>query len=209
MLLSRFVMATDLNITSDITSEVNSDMQMFAHKKWLRHTAMVPKGFIRYRVLEALNEKPMSGSEIISEIEKQTGGFWKPSPGSIYPLLAWMQDNSYIKELPMENGLKRYELTETGKALLAEQKNIRKHLREEVGFLPAPFFDNLLTLISPEKKTEIRDSIRKLSIAFFELSSSLQERFSEHAIDEARQVLDEATRKFNEIDSRLKGEKSE
>jgi DNA-binding PadR family transcriptional regulator len=111
--------------------------------------------------------------------------------------------------LPIENGLKRYELTETGKALLAEQKNIRKHLREEVGFLPAPFFDNLLMLISPEKKVEIRDSIRNLAIAFFELSSSLQERFSENAIDEARQVLEEATRKFNEINSRLKGEKSE
>jgi DNA-binding PadR family transcriptional regulator len=202
-------MATGLNITYDLTFEINSDKQMFAHKKWLRHTAMVPKGFIRYRVLEALNEKPMSGSEIISEIEKQTGGFWKPSPGSIYPLLAWMQDNGYIKELPIENGLKRYELTETGKALLAEQKNIRKYLREEVGFLPAPFFDNLLMLISPEKKVEIRDSIRKLAIAFFELSNSLQEHFFENAVDEARQVLDEATRKFNEINSRLKGEKSE
>jgi DNA-binding PadR family transcriptional regulator len=207
--LSHFVAATRLNITYDITFEVNSDTQMFAHKKWLRHTAMVPKGFIRYRVLEALNEKPMSGSEIMSEIEKQTGGFWKPSPGSIYPLLAWLQDNGYIKELPMENGLKRYELTETGKALLVEQKKIRKQLREEVGFLPAPFFDSLLMKISPEKKAEIRDSVRELAIAFFELSSSLQEHFSEQAVDEAKQVLDEATKKFNEINSKLKGEKSE
>jgi len=35
---------------------------MFAQKKWLRHTAMVPKGFIRYHVLEALSQKPMSGN---------------------------------------------------------------------------------------------------------------------------------------------------
>jgi DNA-binding PadR family transcriptional regulator len=182
---------------------------MFAHKKWLRHTAMVPKGFIRFRVLEALNEKPMSGSEIMNEIEKQTGGFWKPSPGSIYPLLAWLQDNGYIKELPTENGLKRYELTETGKALLAEQKKIRKQIREEVGFLPAPFFDNLLMKISPEQKGEIRESFRKLAIAFFELGSTLQEHFSEKAINEVKQMLDEATRKFNEINVELKGEKNE
>jgi DNA-binding PadR family transcriptional regulator len=201
-------MATNLNITFDITFEVNSDIQMFAHKKWLRHTAMVPKGFIRFRVLEALNEKPMSGSEIMSEIEKQAGGFWKPSPGSIYPLLAWLQDNGYVKELPMENGLKRYELTETGRALLAEQKKIRKKLREEIGFLPAPFFDNLLMRISPGKKAEICDSVRELAIAFFELGSSLQEHFFEQAIDEAKQVLDEATRKFNEINSKIKGEKT-
>ena len=182
---------------------------MFAHKKWLRHTAMVPKGFIRCRVLEALNEKPMSGSEIMEEIEKQTGGFWKPSPGSIYPLLAWLQDNCYVKELPMENGLKRYELTENGKALLAEQKKIRKQLREQVGFLPAPFFVNLLMKISPEQKGEIRDSFRELTASFFELGSTLQGHFSEEVINELKQLLDEATRRINEINDKLKGEKSE
>lgn len=170
---------------------------------------MVPKGFIRYRVLEALDEKPMSGSEIMSEIEKQTGGFWKPSPGSIYPLLAWLQDSDYVKELPMENGLKRYELTENGRALLAEQKKIRKQLREQVGFLPAPFFDNLLMKISPKQKGEIRDSFRKLAISFFKLGSTLQENFSKEATNEVKQVLEEATKRFNEINDKLKGEKSE
>jgi DNA-binding PadR family transcriptional regulator len=178
-------------------------------KHWMRHTAMVPKGFIRYRVLEALNEKPMSGSEIINEIEKQTGGFWKPSPGSIYPLLAWLQDNGHIKELPAENGLKRYELTESGRALLTEQTKIRKKLREEIGFLPAPFFDNFLMRISPEKKVEIHDSVKNFAVAFFELGSALQKDFSEAAIDEANQVLDEATRKLNEIKDKIKGEKHE
>ena len=182
---------------------------MFAHKKWLRHTAMVPKGFIRCRVLEALSEKAMSGSEIMEEIQKQTGGFWKPSPGSIYPLLSWLQDNGCIKELPMENGLKRYELTDGGKALLEEQKKIRKKFREEVGFLPAPFFDNLFMKISPSKKVEIHNSIRNLAIAFFKLGTALQENFSEQAIDEAKKVLDEAARKLDAISKGLKGEKSE
>ena len=170
---------------------------------------MVPKGFIRYRVLEALNEKPMSGSEIITIIDKQTGGFWKPSPGSIYPLLAWLQDNGHVIELPMENGLKRYELAESGKELLAEQKKIRRQLRKEVGFLPAPFFDSFLMKISPEKKTEIRDSVRNLAISFFELGSTLQENFSEQAIDEANQVLNEAAVRLNEIKKKTKCEKHE
>jgi len=175
----------------------------------MRHTAMVPKGFIRYHVLEALNQKPMSGSEIMDEIEKRTGGFWKPSPGSIYPLLAWLQDNDCIKELPIENGLKRYELTENGKSLLEEQKKIRKKFREEVGFLPAPFFDALLFRMPPEKTVEIRDSIRRLAIAFFQLGSILQENFSEQALDEAKKALDETTRTLDEINRKLKGEKHE
>jgi len=179
---------------------------MFAHRKWMRHTAMVPKGFIRYQVLEALNEKPMSGSEIMEEIEKRTGGFWKPSPGSIYPLLSWLQDNGYIKELPTENGLKRYELTESGKSLLEEQKNIRKKFREEVGFLPAPFFDSLLMKIPPEKTVEIRNSIRRLAIAFFQLGSTLQEKFSEQSLNEAIKAVEETSRKLEEINKKLKSD---
>jgi DNA-binding PadR family transcriptional regulator len=182
---------------------------MFAHRKWMKHTAMVPKGFIRYQVLEALNEKPMSGSEIMEEIEKRTGGFWKPSPGSIYPLLSWLQDNGYVKELPTEDGLKRYELAESGKSLLEEQKKIRKRFREEVGFLPAPFFDSLLMRIPPEKTVEIRNSVRRLAIAFFHLGSTLQEEFSEKSLNEAIKAVEEASSKLEEINKKLKGEKHE
>jgi len=89
----------------------------------MRHTAAVPKGFLRYYVLKLLNEKPMSGSEMMSEIEKQTNGCWKPSPGSIYPLIAWLQDQGHIKEAPeQEAGIKRYTLTEQGKTFSKEQE---------------------------------------------------------------------------------------
>ena len=182
------------------------------HKRnWLRHTAMVPKGFIRYHVLESLNEKPMSGSEIMEQIEKHTGGFWKPSPGSIYPLLSWLQDNNYVTELPSENGLKRYELTNNGKSLLEEQTKIRKKIREEVGFLPAPFFDNFFAKIPPEKNVDIRNAMRKLAISFFQLGSTLQEKFSEEALDDALKVVNETSEKFEEINKKLqeKGEKHE
>jgi DNA-binding PadR family transcriptional regulator len=177
-------------------------------KRWLRHTAMVPKGFIRLHVLEGLSQKPMSGSELMENIESHTGGFWKPSPGSIYPLLSWLQDNQYIKELPVENGLKRYELTESGKKLLEEQKKIRRKFREEVGFLPAPFFDSFLTKIPPEKAGEIRNSMRQLAITFFKLSTAIQENFSEEALDEALSVVNEASKKFEEITNKVKGEKA-
>jgi len=189
--------------------DVKSRRHRIEAKRWLRHTAMVPKGFIRYHVLEGLNQKPMSGSELMEDIERHTGGCWKPSPGSIYPLLSWLQDNGHIKELPVENGLKRYELTESGKALLEEQKKIRKKFREEGSFLPAPFFDSFLMKIPPEKTTEIHKSLKQLTITFFQLGSALQEDFSEEALNEALSVVDEASRKFEEIHKKLKGEKHE
>src|SRR3990170_2577230 len=182
---------------------------MFTHKKnWMRHTALVPKGFIRYHVLEALSEKPMSGSELMAEIEKHTGGFWKPSPGSIYPLLAWLQDNGHVKELPSENGLKRYELTESGKALLAEQEKIRDQFREEAGFMPGQFFDSFLMKIPPEKIGEIRGSMKRLAMAMFEIGNTLRDKYSEQALNDSLCVVDETAKKLEEINKKLKGEKS-
>ena len=170
-----------------------------------RHTAMVPKGFIRYHVLEVLSEKSMSGSEIMEEIQKHTGGLWKPSPGSIYPLLSWLQDNSYIKELPTENGLKRYVLTESGKSLLDEQKKIRQKSRE-AGFPLGSFLDSFLTKVPPDKMPIIRDSMRRLAKAFFQLGSTLQEKYSEQALGEALKAVNETSGKFEEINKKLKGE---
>src|SRR4030066_2075973 len=180
----------------------------FSHRNWMKHTAMVPKGFIRYHVLEAMNEKPMSGSELMEEIEKHTGGFWKPSPGSIYPLLAWLQDNEYIRELPAENGLKRYELTQNGKSLLEEQKKIRKKFREEAGFMPGQFFDSFLLNIPPEKTAEIRDSMKRLAIAMFQVGNTLRDKYSEQTLDDALTVVNETSKKLEEINKKLKGEKS-
>jgi len=177
-----------------------------AHRRnWMRHTAMVPKGFIRYHVLGALNEKPMSGSELTDHIEKHAGGFWKPSPGSIYPLLALLQDRGYIKELPSENGMKRYELTQSGKSILEEQKGVMKKFREVMGF-PRPPFSTFFTKIPSEKTSEIKETMKRAGKAMFELSSALQENFSGQALNEAITAINEASEKLEGITKKIKGE---
>lgn len=171
----------------------------------MRHTAMVPKGFIRYQVLESLSEKHMSGSEIIDEIEHRTDGRWRPSPGSIYPLLAWLQDNGHVKELPTDqSGLKRYELTDNGKSLLEEQRKIKRKFGEEAKLLPPPFLGALWFHIPPEKTAEVRESVRRVMGAFFELGSCLEEQFSVQAVEEATKALDETAEKLEGICRKLK-----
>lgn len=171
---------------------------------------MVPKGFIRFRVLESLSEKPMSGSEIMSEIEKKTGGRWKPSPGSIYPLLAWLQDNGYVKELPPnQNGLKRYELTASGQALFEEQRKIGIGSKDESRLFAPPFLGALWFRIPPEKTAQIRESIRGVMMAFFDLGSELEKKFSEKAVEDARKALDETAERIREIAGKLKVEEDE
>jgi DNA-binding PadR family transcriptional regulator len=184
---------------------------------------MVPKGFIRYQVLESLGEKPMSGSEIIDEIENRTNGRWKPSPGSIYPLLAWLQDNGHIRELPAEqSGMKRYELTESGKALLEEQRKIMAEQRKKMkdyakshagfmkeGFFGPPFIGAFLAGLPQEKLVESRKTMRRLVAAFFELGHSIEEHASEEAYDEALKLLNSTAEKLEEINKKLKGSKHE
>jgi len=184
-------------------------MHPFA-RHWMKHTAIVPKGFIRYQVLELLSEKPMSGSEMINEIEKRTDGRWKPSPGSIYPLLSWLQDNNYVKELPTEEGgMKRYTLTDKGKALLEEQKKIRIKFRKEAKFMPPPFLGGLWFHIPPERTVELRRSMRRVFVAFFELGSNLEEHFSKQAIQDVRKILNETAEKLEELNRKLKAKQDE
>lgn len=67
-------------------------------------------GGMKFYVLWLLSRKPMKGSEIISEAQEQTMGWWRPSPGTVYPLLSSMEKAGLIRRLE-DN---RYELTDLG-----------------------------------------------------------------------------------------------
>jgi hypothetical protein len=101
--------------------------------------------------------------------------------------------------------MKRYELSESGKSLLDEQKTIMKKFRETMGF-PQPPFSTFLMKMPPEKAAEIRDTMKRAGAAMFQLSSALKDNFSGQALNEAIKVLDEASGKLEEITKKLKGE---
>jgi len=184
---------------------------------------MVPKGFVRYQVLVSLAEKPMSGSEIINEIQSKTDGRWKPSPGSIYPLLAWLQDNGHVKELPIDQaGMKRYELTGSGKALLEEQRKIFEEQRHKMDehrktlfgsgkgrFFGSPFMGPPWMLPLPKKAAEMRESMRKIVTALFEIAQNAGQKSTEHLVDESVKILNDTAEKLEEIARKLGGAKDE
>jgi DNA-binding PadR family transcriptional regulator len=83
-----------------------------------------------------LAKKPMSGVEIVEVITKETGGRWIPSSGSVYPLLAGLQDRGFTIELHSEEmGLKRYALTAKGKALFEKQVAFGQKMLNKLEFL--------------------------------------------------------------------------
>ncbi|HET9690931.1 MAG TPA: PadR family transcriptional regulator [Acidimicrobiales bacterium] len=73
------------------------------------------RGDVRAAVLALLAERPMHGYEMLSELEARTDGVWRPSPGSMYPALAWLEDQGLVRAVESD-GRKRYELTDSGRA---------------------------------------------------------------------------------------------
>lgn len=174
-------------------------------RRLLRHTALVPKGFLRYQVLTLLREKPMSGSEIMEEIERQTGGRWKPSPGSIYPLLAWLQENSYTEEIPREEKdiIKRYTLTEKGKEFFEEQSKLKEKLMDKLGFFAPPLLSGFWFSSHPEELGKIRGPARRLVKSLFNLRMALEENFSDQALSEIAKLMNSTAEKVETISKEL------
>jgi DNA-binding PadR family transcriptional regulator len=80
------------------------------------------QGDLKYVILRLLDEKPRHGYEIIKEIEDRFGGMYSPSPGTVYPTLTMLEDLGYARAKPEESGKKIYEITDEGRAYLAENQ---------------------------------------------------------------------------------------
>jgi len=63
-------------------------------------------GGLKTWVLYTLNDQPKNGAEIMNSIQSMSYGSWRPSPGSIYPMLNKMVDEGLIRK--RDDG--RYEL---------------------------------------------------------------------------------------------------
>ena len=170
----------------------------------LQHTASVPKGLLRVYAFKLLKEKPMSGSEIMEEVEKQTGGQWKPSPGSVYPLLTWLRKNGYAEELPREaTGVKRYLLTEKGNKFFEEHKNL-KDVQQKMAPMGPLFF--LRMGLQADGLQDLQEPVKRFFGALFELRVVLMENLTKETLAEAEQVLSDASKKIEKLTKKMKGD---
>ncbi len=55
------------------------------------------RGLLPLFVLVLLREGPLHGIDVMRSVETMTGGTWKPSPGSVYPLLRRLEEEGLIK----------------------------------------------------------------------------------------------------------------
>jgi DNA-binding PadR family transcriptional regulator len=172
-------------------------------RRWLRHTASVPKGLLRFYVFKLLKDKPMSGSEIMEEVKKQTGGQWKPSPGSVYPLLTWLRENGYAEELPREvTGIKRYVLTEKGAKFFEEHADFEDKLQKRVAPMGPLFF--LRMGLHADGLQKLQEPIKRFFEALFDLRVALTENLTKQTLTEVEQFLNGASEKIEELNKKIR-----
>ncbi|MCW8802051.1 MAG: PadR family transcriptional regulator [Candidatus Bathyarchaeota archaeon] len=185
-------------------SKMRGQLSSRPFARLLKHTASVPKGLLRVFVFKLLKEKPMSGSEIMDEVEQQTGGQWRPSPGSIYPLLSWLRKNGYAQELPVESaGFKRYMLTDKGVNFLDEHSDFKK-LQQKMAPMGSWFF--LRMGLRAEGLQGLQEPIVRLFDGLFELRDVLVKDLDEEKLTETEQVLTDISSKIENLTKKLKGD---
>jgi DNA-binding PadR family transcriptional regulator len=79
-------------------------------------------GELRLLLLAMIAERPSHGYELIKAVEERFGGSYVPSPGVIYPTLAWLDDMGYAAIDPEIAGRKRYGITAEGEAFLSANR---------------------------------------------------------------------------------------
>src|SRR5947209_19698379 len=83
------------------------------------------RGDVRAAMLVLLAEEPRNGYGLMQEIEQRSEGEWRPSPGSVYPALAQLEDEGLVRAETEGSG-RHFALTDEGRAHVDEH-------REELG----------------------------------------------------------------------------
>jgi DNA-binding PadR family transcriptional regulator len=79
------------------------------------------RGDVRAAALLLLAEEPRNGYRLMREIEQRSGGVWRPSPGSVYPALAQLEDEGLVR-VEERHGRRTYVLSDAGRAYVEERR---------------------------------------------------------------------------------------
>jgi DNA-binding PadR family transcriptional regulator len=89
------------------------------------------RGDLKYVILELLKDQPRHGYDIIRALEDRMRGYYRPSPGSVYPTLQMLEDLGYVTSTQQE-GKKVYTITDEGRRYLEEQRSTIDDIRSRI-----------------------------------------------------------------------------
>jgi DNA-binding PadR family transcriptional regulator len=147
---------------------------------WAAGRSKARRGDVRAAILALLAEEPRNGYQLIQEIERLSGGEWRPSPGAIYPALQQLADEGLIEGEEDEGGRKTFRLTTEGRAYVTEHEDE----------MNAPW---------EAMTSDVRDDVRDLFGTAARTGAALMQIVqtgTESQVAEAKQILTETRRRL-------------
>jgi len=160
--------------------------------EWFQRVgSSVPRGFSRYFILELLQKKPHTGTEIINYASEQSNGIWKPSPGLIYPLLGRLLDEKLIEEV--KDG--RYQLTKKGVETAQDVNKVNDIVKKQL---------DVLFRLGNVGRFVALDLLEKISSIGSILSANIANMTDEET-EKYRKFLQDELKKMEEKNAKKKG----
>ena len=110
-------------------------------------------GRLRLYLLRLLDEEPRHGYEVIRMLRDQFMGVYAPSPGTIYPRLARLEEEGLVTHDEVD-GRKVYRITGAGRQELHEREDELAELEQELS-------DSVRDIVR-EVKEDVRETVRGL-----------------------------------------------
>ena len=148
-----------------------------------RRGGRAKRGDVRAAALALLAEEPMNGYQIIQQISDRSGGLWRPSPGSVYPALAQLEDEGLIVLQATAGERRAYALSEAGRSYVAE------HADE----LKAPW--SAVSGDAASAAADLHSLVRQVHVAAFGVLSA----GTEPQMAQARKILAQTRRSLYRI----------
>jgi DNA-binding PadR family transcriptional regulator len=117
-----------------------------------------------------LAEEPRNGYQLMQTIEERSGGRWRPSPGSVYPTLAQLEDEGLIRAIE-HDGTKLFEITDAGRERLGQSK-----------LDPAPWAQDDDDNPQSSSLSEIASQVIQIGKAAWQVAQEGDERQTEQAV---------------------------
>ncbi len=105
------------------------------------------RGDLKFVILRLISKQPMHGYEVMKALEEESKGYYRPSPGSVYPTLQMLDDEGYLT-VEEKDGKKTYTITDEGVAYLGDNEDVVDDVFDRVENFTDRFFGGDMRALS-------------------------------------------------------------
>ncbi len=105
------------------------------------------RGDLKFVILRLISKRPMHGYEVMKALEEDSKGYYRPSPGSVYPTLQMLDDEGYLT-VEEKDGKKTYTITDEGVTYLGDNEDIVDEVFDRVENFTDRFFGGDMRALS-------------------------------------------------------------